>query len=45
MASEAFSLLLIFWKEIPEEGDKAGRVEEGEEVQKGSLCSECNVNM
>lgn len=45
MASEAFSLLLIFWKEIPKEGDKAWRGEEGEEVQEGSLCSQCNVEM
>lgn len=45
MASEAFSLLLIFWKEIPKESDKAWRVEEGEEVQEGSLCSEYNIKM
>lgn len=30
MASGAFSILLIFWKEIPKESDKAQRVEEGE---------------
>lgn len=35
MASGAFSLLLIFWKEIPKESDKAQRVEEGEKKYKG----------
>lgn len=45
IASEAVSLLLIFWKEIPKEDDKAQRIEEGEEVQDGSLCSKCNIKM
>lgn len=45
MASEAFSLLLIFWKEIPKEGDKAWRGRREKKYKRGpfapSVMSKC----